>query len=110
MQTAGSQTSSDDIVALDLANETLENETNQQQKPQPSKMVEPDICREEPKIRTLRDYVEQRPKESPRGIDLEQIRASPRSEDLTKIKFARFVFNGVSTTVVSRSTKHMDVR
>ena len=34
--------------------------------------------------------------------------ASPRSEDLTKIKFARFHFNGVNTTLLDRKTKNLN--
>ena len=61
------------------------------------------------KILTLRDYVDaSKPKKSPRGVDLELIKATPREEDLTKIKFARFVFDGVKTSVLSRTVKHLD--
>lgn len=34
--------------------------------------------------------------------------ASPRREDLTKIKFARFNFNGVNTTLLDRKTKSLN--
>ncbi len=34
------------------------------------------------KIRTLKDYMEGKPKKSSRGVDLELIKASPREEDL----------------------------
>lgn len=60
------------------------------------------------KIKTLKDYLEGKPKKSPRGVDLELIKASPREEDLTRIKFARFVFDGVKTSVVSRTVKHIE--
>jgi hypothetical protein len=35
------------------------------------------------------------------------LQASPRGEDLTKIKFARFHFNGVNTTLLDRKTKSL---
>ena len=74
-----------------------------------SDLVQEGTCStENGKIKTLRDYIEGKPKKSPRGVDLELIKASPREEDLSKIKFARFVFDGVKTSVVSKAVKHIE--
>ena len=44
---------------------------------------------------------------SPR-VDLEAVRKEPKEEDLTKISFARFVFDGVNTNVLSQESKSVE--
>ena len=37
-----------------------------------------------------------------------RVQASPKGEDLTKIQFARFSFNGVDTRLLDRQTKKVN--
>jgi len=41
-------------------------------------------------------------------VDLEAVRKEPKEEDLTKISFARFVFDGVNTNVLSQESKSVE--